>query len=100
MVCFRVSGAILHKESTVTITVLSKPSCVQCTATYRKLDAEKLEYSPDDIYEESNLAVITELGYKAAPVVLVRDEAGTIIDHWAGFRPDKISGLASELKAA
>lgn len=84
----------------MTITVLSKPNCVQCMATYRKLDAEKLDYNPEDIYEESNLATVQELGYMAAPVVLVRDEDGNIIEHWAGFNPTKIVGLASELKAA
>ncbi len=100
MACFRVSGAILHKESTVTITLLSKPACVQCAATERKLDAEKLPYAKEDIYEESNFATVQELKYMAAPVVLVRDAEGNITDHWAGFNPTKISELASELKAA
>ena len=84
----------------MTITLLSKPSCVQCAATERKLDAEKLTYSKEDIYEESNLAIVASLGYKAAPVVLVRDADGSIIDHWAGFNPAKISELASAAEAA
>ena len=84
----------------MTITVLSKPSCVQCNATYRQLDAEKIIYDVDDIYDETNLATIKELKYMAAPVVLVRDAEGSITDHWAGFNPTKISELASKLKAA
>lgn len=84
----------------MTITLLSKPNCVQCKATERKLDGEKLDYTKEDIYDEANLATVQELKYMAAPVVLVRDAAGDIIDHWAGFNPTKISELASELKAA
>lgn len=84
----------------MTITLLSKPACVQCTATQRKLDGEELTYDKEDIYEEANLAIVAELGYKAAPVVLVRDADGSIIDHWAGFNPAKISELASAAEAA
>jgi glutaredoxin-like protein NrdH len=73
---------------------------VQCTATYRTLDNAEVGYESDDIYTEANLALVQELGYMAAPVVLVRDEEGNIADHWSGFRPDKITVLASSLKAA
>jgi glutaredoxin-like protein NrdH len=45
------------------ITVYTKPSCVQCTATYRALDNKGIEYD----------------------------------DHWSGFRPDKIAGLAARV---
>ncbi len=100
MVCFRVSGAILHKESTVTITVLEKPACVQCTATKRSLENTQVAYEKDDIYGEENLALVQKLGYMAAPVVLVRDAEGNLVDHWAGFNPTKISELALVQKAA
>jgi len=60
------------------ITVYTKPSCVQCNATYRALDSAALEH-------------VKSLGYLQAPVV-VTDE-----DHWSGFRPDKIDELASRL---
>ncbi|UVG35201.1 NrdH-like glutaredoxin [Microbacterium phage Cece] len=82
----------------MTITVLSKDNCVQCNATYRRLDSTKVEYGVEDIYE--NLDVIQPLGYMAAPVVLVRDADGELVDHWAGFRPDKIEALAEQAKAA
>lgn len=84
----------------MTITVLSKNRCVQCDATYRKLDAEKADYDVHDIYAEENMALVTQLGYMAAPVVVVRDEAGEIVDHWSGFNPTRISEVASRLKAA
>lgn len=74
------------------ITVYTKPSCVQCTATYRALDSKGIEYNVLDLSEdESALETVKELGYLQAPVVVTEDE------HWSGFRPDKISDLANRL---
>ncbi|WP_045389213.1 glutaredoxin-like protein NrdH [Falsirhodobacter sp. alg1] len=73
----------------MTVTVYSKPACVQCTATYRALDSKGISYSVIDLSEDADaLARVTELGYRQVPVVV----AGS--DHWAGFRPDKIGALA------
>ncbi|MBB4071048.1 glutaredoxin-like protein NrdH [Leucobacter sp. OH2974_COT-288] len=74
------------------ITVYTKPSCVQCTATYRALDSKGIEYNVLDLSEDQDaLQTVKELGYLQAPVV-VTDE-----DHWSGFRPDKIEELAGRL---
>lgn len=74
------------------VTVYTKPSCVQCNATYRALDSKGIEYDVIDVSEdEAALAHVKELGYLQAPVV-VTDE-----DNWSGFRPDKISELAARL---
>ena len=74
------------------ITVYTKPSCVQCTATYRALDSKGIEYNILDLsQDESALETVKELGYLQAPVVVADDE------HWSGFRPDKIDELASRL---
>ena len=79
----------------MTVTVLSKPACVQCNATYRQLDKEGIEYSVVDITEDAEAyALAKSLGHMSAPVVIAGDE------NWAGFRPDKIAALASMLKAA
>lgn len=76
--------------SNVQIKVYSKPSCVQCTATYRALDAKGLAYEVIDVsIDNSGLETVKNLGYLQAPVVV----AGN--DHWSGFRPDKIDALAS-----
>lgn len=70
------------------ITVYTKPSCVQCTATYRALDKHGIEYSVIDVTEDGEaLLTIKEMGYLQAPVVITED------DHWSGFRPDKINQL-------
>lgn len=76
----------------MTVTVLSKPNCVQCAATTRKLDALGIDYTKRDVTEDSaafDLAV--SLGYMAAPVVIVD---GTD-EHWAGFRPERIAALVA-----
>ncbi len=76
----------------MTVTVYTKPSCVQCTATYRALDSKGVEYEVVDISEDAGaLETVKGLGYLQAPVVIT-DE-----DHWSGFRPDKIDELANRL---
>lgn len=72
--------------------VYSKPSCVQCTATYRALDAKGIEYTVVDLTTNPAALeyVMDELGYSAAPVVVASDQ-----DHWSGFRPDLIDKHAA-----
>ena len=74
------------------LTVYSKPSCVQCTATYRALDAKGIEYTVVDLTTNPAALeyVMDELGYSAAPVVVASDQ-----DHWSGFRPDLIDTHAA-----
>lgn len=72
----------------MSITVYSKPACVQCTATTRALDAKGIHYDVVDLtQDDSAMTRVTELGYRQAPVVI----AGS--DHWSGFRPDMIAQL-------
>lgn len=74
------------------ITVYSKPACVQCTATKRALDKQGIEYEIFDVsVDDKALQTVKELGYLQAPVVIAGD------DHWSGFRPDKISELATRV---
>ncbi|QCO55121.1 glutaredoxin-like protein NrdH [Pseudorhodobacter turbinis] len=73
----------------MTITVYSKPACVQCTATTRALDAKGITYTVVDLTEDADaMDRVTSLGYRQAPVVIAGDA------HWAGFRPDMIGQLA------
>ena len=72
------------------ITVYSKPDCVQCDATYRALNKHGLDYAVIDITrDEEALQTVKDLGYQQAPVVFADG------DHWSGFRPDKIKSLAA-----
>ncbi len=76
----------------VSITVYSKPACVQCTATYKALDKHlgAGTYSVVDLSEdEAARELVVGLGYLQAPVVLVRNiESGQIVEQFSGFRPD------------
>ena len=59
----------------MSLIVYSKPSCVQCTATYRALDAKGIEYTVVDLTTNPAALeyVMDELGYSAAPVVVASD---------------------------
>ncbi|MGB3675001.1 MAG: glutaredoxin-like protein NrdH [Candidatus Nanopelagicales bacterium] len=74
----------------MTVTVYTKPACVQCTATYRALDKAGLDYSIVDISLDSDARdYVMSLGYLQAPVVVAYG------DKWSGFRPDRITALAA-----
>lgn len=74
----------------MSITVYSKPRCVQCDATYRALDKAGVEYTTIDVSRDAeSLQYILGLGYQQAPVVVT--EAG----HWSGYRPDRIKEVAA-----
>lgn len=71
-----------------TVTVYSKPLCVQCDATKRALAKAGIAYTVVDVTEDAAaLAKIKALGYAQAPVVITNE------DHWSGFRPDRIKAL-------
>jgi glutaredoxin-like protein NrdH len=70
------------------VTVYTLPSCVQCDSTKRVLTRNGIEFETIDLStDEAAMALVKELGYSAAPIVVVGD------DHWSGFRMDKISAL-------
>ena len=73
----------------MTITVYSKPACVQCTATTRALEAKGISFDLVDLTEDAAaMEMVQGLGYRQAPVVVAGE------DHWAGFRPDLIGQLS------
>ena len=79
----------------MTVTVYSKPACGQCLATTRTLDKNGIEYQYIDMSQNPDAhAYVKSLGYLQAPVVVAGE------NHWSGFRPDLLDGLASELKVA
>jgi glutaredoxin-like protein NrdH len=73
------------------VIVYSKPSCVQCTATYRALDTKGVRYEVIDLTTQPAEVVesFKARGLMQAPIVV------TDTDEWAGFQPDKIAALAA-----
>ena len=73
------------------LTVYTLPNCIQCTLTKHALNKAGLVYETVDLTSDQAAAdLVTQLGYRSAPVVTVG------ADHWTGFRPDKINALATE----
>jgi glutaredoxin-like protein NrdH len=74
----------------MSITVYTKPACVQCSATYKALDNQGIAYDKVDITLDPEARdYVMALGYLQAPVVVTGN------DHWSGFRPDRIRALAA-----
>jgi len=79
----------------MSVTVYTKPACVQCNATYKALDKQGVDYTIVDITLDSDARdYVMALGYLQAPVVVAGGE------HWSGFRPDRIKTLGSVVAAA
>ena len=74
----------------MTVTVYTKPACVQCNATYKALDRHGIRYQVVDVSLDNEAReYVIALGYLQAPVVVAGHE------HWSGFRPDRIKQLAT-----
>nr|VTP03815.1 Glutaredoxin-like protein NrdH [Mycobacterium riyadhense] len=75
----------------MSVTIYTKPACVQCTATRKQFDKEGISYSLVDISEDPAARdYVMSLGYLQAPVVVAGDQ------HWSGFRPDHIKALSNQ----
>ena len=78
-----------------TLTVYTKPNCVQCTATFKALDKAGITYVKVDISVDAEARdYVMALGYLQAPVVVAGDE------HWSGFRPDRIKAAGNPAVSA
>jgi glutaredoxin-like protein NrdH len=85
-------------ESTPVITVYTNPSCMGCEATKKYLTERNTKFETVDLStNKMALAAVKDLGYRQAPVVFVRYPGGSE-SHWAGFRPDKLSGFVNVAK--
>lgn len=72
----------------MTVTVHTKPGCVQCTATKRKLRALGIPYTTVELTEEST-AWFRKFGHLSAPVVT------TPTGSFSGYRPDLLETLTT-----
>lgn len=80
------------------VTMLTKPQCVQCRMTVKKLDLHDIEYKSIDITEsEAALEWCRERDFFQAPVLIVGDMSSDDFDAWSGYQPSKIEGLAERM---
>jgi glutaredoxin-like protein NrdH len=85
----------MSTTNTTTVTVYTKPACVQCNATKKALDKTGINYATVDIsVDDAARDYVMALGHQQAPVVVAGE------DHWSGFRPDRIKALAGQDNAA
>ena len=73
-----------------TITMYSKPGCVQCRATARGFAKAGVAIDIIDVSTDPTAAaMLTDWGYLSVPVIVTPDG-----QHWAGHRPDRITAAA------
>ena len=74
----------------MSITLYTKPACVQCKATEKALDRAGQKYDTvDNSLDDEARDYVLALGYLQAPVVEANGE------HWSGFRPERINSLTA-----
>lgn len=79
----------------------TRPSCMQCTATKRRLDKHGIAYAEHTL--ANHPAVVDDLkarGFMAAPGVILRASDGGILDAWGGMNPAKIDAAVHRIREA
>lgn len=80
------------------ITVYSKPGCVQCDAVKRNLTKSGVSHTVVDVTQDAEgLAEVKALGYTQAPVTLWVDGNG-VEHHCYGFVPDFLKKAIADLQ--
>ena len=81
-----------------TVTLYTAPRCTDCTAAAQAMDRKRIPYAPISLAAvPSSLDYVKGLGHQRAPVTVVQDDHGTVLDHWSGYRPDKLLHLTRTL---
>lgn len=76
----------------ITVTVYSKPDCVQCRFTKRELESKSLNYNEIDVtLDDEARVLLQDLGIQQLPAVRV--ESGDEVEWWSGFRIEKLRAL-------
>jgi glutaredoxin-like protein NrdH len=87
------------RRNFMTTTVYSLPSCAQCDMTKKFLTKQGVAFEEVNIAEDPAAhAMIQELGYTSAPVVVVSDKGDT--QTWSGFRLERLQKLAYDARSA
>ena len=97
----------------------TKPKCVQCKMTRRKMTALNFPYVDNyygDCHEDNSIDVESsdekkrnwsiekieklkqKYHIKSLPFIKIVDDNNKVLDSWVGFRPDKISEWCSKIK--
>jgi len=77
------------------VKVITRPACQPCKMTLRRFGDYDLTIIDSAVDSNTALDLANQLGYSAAPIVVVYDGDGNITDHWTGFVPDKIDSVVN-----
>lgn len=81
-----------------TVTLYTAPHCTDCTAAAQAMDRKHVPYASISLTTTpASLDYVKNLGHQRAPVTVVQDEHGAVLDHWSGYRPDKLMRLTRML---
>lgn len=76
----------------MSVTVWSKPRCVQCTAVYRALDKGKVDYEIKNLPDfPEELEAFKAIGLMQAPVVFAEG-----LEPFSGFDPDAVEAIVAK----
>lgn len=79
-----------------TVTIYTAPNCGACTASKSSLKRREVDYTEVDLSTDPEaLKMVKALGYAKAPVMVLTDPAtDRVLDHWSGYRLDKLKTIA------
>lgn len=88
---------LLERVLKLDIVVYTLPieECVNCRAVdlfLRKRGIEVTKVRLDEVPDAADY--VRSLGYSQAPVIVLSD-AGEVVDHWSGFRYDRMNELTN-----
>lgn len=86
----------------MTITIYTKPGCVQCKYTMKHLDEAKpnpVPYKAIDVTTDPAAAKVVENSGKTILPYVTVEKNGKLIDSWHGFKDDKVKGLTKDQAA-
>lgn len=75
------------------VTVYSKPGCVQCRFTVKELVAKGVPHTVIDVTKDADARKhLEDLGLRTMPVVEIQHQDGKP-ERWFGLKVDKLRGL-------
>lgn len=84
-----IAPVLMKGRDDMSVTVYSKPNCMQCNFTKQFLENNNIDYVAKDVYEsEEAMAEVKALGFQSLPVVVADG-----IEPFFGFRPDLLEAL-------